>query len=650
MTLRFRDKNLSFKASYKESELARILRWCQDCNVPVLGEFCNNCKSRAREVKLHLRADPRPAFEGDLEVVREAVFNEYNEDFTSSLIDEGHQTVLVGLNYLDQAYEVIQDGVSIGRVFFDFYTLSWRFKPLAQGCLRLWEDAGIGAVIQDNVHEKNEVLNKDHYRISYVARCGTFVPLVKTDGHVFGLGKLVAEDLLIVELWDKVERAYGQRASFDDVIVANKLHLTMYESRACKSLAQLHARLHKPVLVSYSGGKDSLAVLLIALRSGLEPIIFFNDTGLELPETIENVEEVTSHFGLRLSISDAGRSFWDNFDSFGPPARDYRWCCKVCKLIPTSRAISSYGEVLSLVGQRKFESSARARSQRVWRNHWIRHALVTSPINDWSMLHVWLYIAMRSKTSVVNRLYFKGFDRIGCFMCPACRIAEFENVRRLHPELWDKWEVALRGWAAARQLPESWLTHHMWRWMRLPKRVVNFSKELGMDVLEAAYHRAPLEITSLEQENTFARVSFNTSIPFDTLINIAPSIGDVHNDGIAVRIESEAFEAQVTSESSVRIEVPTGGDVKSALNKVIGLVARSILCRGCGSCANWCPVGAIQMVMSRPVVDAKLCMRCAQGRCVERCPVVSFMLNRYLDTLHPQFMCGAQYDSGSDEN
>jgi phosphoadenosine phosphosulfate reductase len=645
-------QNLSCHATLEKSGLTGSLRWCPECNVPLLGERCDNCKSRAYEVKLRPGADPRPAFEEDLRVIREAITNDYGGDVVSVLIKEGRQTVLAGLNYLDQAYEVVQDGVSIGRAFFDIYTLSWRFKPLAQGCARLWHEAGIGAVVHGVVLKEDEVLSKSCYRTSFVARHGAFVPLVNKD-DVVGLGKLLPEGLLVVRLWDRAAVAvHGRSASFEDVVSANRQHLAISESRACKFLAQLYARLRRPVVVSYSGGKDSLATLLIALRSGLEPTLFFNDTGLELPETVENVEDVKSRLGLKLLVANAGRSFWEYFSSFGPPARDYRWCCKVCKLIPTSKALLSCGEVLSLVGQRKLESSARARSQRVWRNQWIRSALVTSPIDDWSMLQVWLYISMSGKAGLVNRLYFRGLDRIGCFMCPACRIAEFETVKRLHPDLWDEWEVALRSWAASRSLPEGWLTYHLWRWTRLPKGIASFTRSLGLDVDSpgAVGQRINLKATSIEREGAHVKISFNKPVPLDVLRNIAPSAGEVRVNSDFVEIEGGGFKARIAGEGFAYIDVPMGADAEPALDMVASLVVRSTLCRGCGSCASWCPVGAVSMVSNRPLVDGRFCMRCTRGRCIERCPVVSFFAFTRPPGAGRQIACDVQRTSGAGGN
>ena len=52
--------------------------------------------------------------------------------------------------------------------------------------------------------------------------------------------------------------------------------------------------------ISYPGGKDSLATLLVVTKAiGRVPMLFA-DTGMEFPETYANVEEASRRYGLDL--------------------------------------------------------------------------------------------------------------------------------------------------------------------------------------------------------------------------------------------------------------------------------------------------------------------------------------------------------------
>ena len=56
-------------------------------------------------------------------------------------------------------------------------------------------------------------------------------------------------------------------------------------------------------VVSFSGGKDSTAMLLMMLDKGM-PIddIIFSDTGMEFPALNTHIEKVEQYIGLKLTI------------------------------------------------------------------------------------------------------------------------------------------------------------------------------------------------------------------------------------------------------------------------------------------------------------------------------------------------------------
>lgn len=85
-----------------------------------------------------------------------------------------------------------------------------------------------------------------------------------------------------------------------------------------------------------------------------------------------------------------------------------------------------------------------------------------SPVQDWDQISVWSYIYINKLP--VNPLYFEGFERLGCYLCPAANVAEYYEVRKKYPELWCRWEDFLKGWSAERGLPECYVSRHLWRW------------------------------------------------------------------------------------------------------------------------------------------------------------------------------------------
>ena len=249
-----------------------------------------------------------------------------------------------------------------------------------------------------------------------------------------------------------------------------------------------------PAVVSFSGGKDSLACLLLSRDAGLELPVLFIDTGLEFPETVTYVHQVAEHYGLELIVEKAPENaFFGNLEYFGPPGRDYRWCCKTNKLGPTVKAIMRHFPqgVLSFIGQRRYESEQRADKPRVWRNPWTPGQIGASPIQNWTALHVWIYIFMRD--APFNPWYTKGLDRIGCFLCPASDMAELVNVASQSDGL-RRWNEYLEQYSEKKRLPKEWVRLGLWRWKRLPPSIKEELVRNGVNVEDLLRRKgAPLE-------------------------------------------------------------------------------------------------------------------------------------------------------------
>src|SRR5208282_3006864 len=103
-------------------------------------------------------------------------------------------------------------------------------------------------------------------------------------------------------------------APWGDVVRAKAKGLDAAESEAVAFVRAVTGR--NPGLVanvSYSGGKDSLAMLLVVLKAiGPVPLLFA-DTGLEFPETYENVKIVSEKYGLEVLRTSGINTFWETF-------------------------------------------------------------------------------------------------------------------------------------------------------------------------------------------------------------------------------------------------------------------------------------------------------------------------------------------------
>ncbi|MBI5252799.1 MAG: phosphoadenosine phosphosulfate reductase family protein, partial [Euryarchaeota archaeon] len=90
-------------------------------------------------------------------------------------------------------------------------------------------------------------------------------------------------------------------------------------------------------VVSFGGGKDSVAVSFLVKKALRDIPLFFADTTLEYPETYEFIERFAHKYDFELVRDDNGNFYRSDQDFFelckklGPPSIRYRWCCYVFK-------------------------------------------------------------------------------------------------------------------------------------------------------------------------------------------------------------------------------------------------------------------------------------------------------------------------------
>jgi phosphoadenosine phosphosulfate reductase len=447
-----------------------LLRWCDACHTPVLSEVCA-CGAPTRPVAVTPPGDARPAFPDDIERIN-TIFREH---FGAALIPEGHIALLNKVPADDRMDEIVLGGAVVGAVRYIPDEHRWEPlpRPAAAKYLRPTKryvvvDDGAVPSIRD---EGASVLAPGLVSIDPAVADGDEVFILTKAGDCIGVGRAKADAAtagtmergVVVRTRKNVQSVcVPGAATWDDAVRANEQVLADYEAKSIRFVRDVAAQNPQRPTVSYSGGKDSLATLLV-VQKALGPVpLLFADTGLEFPETYENVDAVANRYGLEVLRICDDETFWKTFEVNGPPAVDNRWCCKVCKLHPVGRLIDeNWGECLSFIGQRKYESVKRMQSKRVWTNAHVPQQLSAAPIQQWTAMHVWLYI-FREKAPY-NTLYERGLDRIGCFICPSSDLATFAIIGESHPELLGMWYQRLARWGEERGLPEDWIERGLWR-------------------------------------------------------------------------------------------------------------------------------------------------------------------------------------------
>lgn len=624
------------------------LRWCRNCNLPILeSRECPQCGTGTEEIVLTPPGDARPAFPHDVSLIRGLLDRDYGEGAGEALLPQGHVAILSKAPALDRMDEVVVDGDVVASIRYDMGS-GWKAILRMQGAYRVAPAASKRLVVCDPgavpfVRESKNLMAPGVVDAEPGIAEGDEVLVVTADREVVstGMARMSGPEMVsatkgvaVKTRWYKPEeyRPSDVARSWDDVVEANRAVMERRVTEATGFIRNTMAKNDLPAIVSFSGGKDSLATLLLTLDAGLDLPVLFVDTGLELRETVEHVHDVCARHGLRLIEEHApADAFFGNLVYFGPPAKDYRWCCKTNKLGPTVAAINRNfpDGVLSFIGQRKYESEARNAKPRVWRNPWTPGQIGASPVQNWCAMHIWLYILMRKEP--FNVWYTRGLDRIGCFMCPASDLAEFDAIAGAS-DRWDQWDGYLDAYMADRGLPPEWKEFGLWRWKDAPRSIrEEVGRITGKDVSELTRQtKAPEEgPLAFKVQDGFSPCTMGYSIeaalsrPID-LERVRPFchalawVVQMDPDGEYVK----AGYTTIYREGSIIAKAAVERDAARDMDHAIQVIMRAEQCVGCGLCAARCGPGALYMEDGKVRIHEDDCVFCRE--CFGPCPSVDF--------------------------
>lgn len=208
-----------------------------------------------------------------------------------------------------------------------------------------------------------------------------------------------------------------------------------------------------PLIICYSGGKDSDVLLQLALNSGINFEVLHNHTTVDAPETVYHIRNTFRRLelqGVKCTVEKPtykGKpvTMWSLIQQkMFPPTRLIRYCCSVLKEKGgRNRAVATGVRRAESVARSKrgiYEDFASNKEKKIILNNdnddkrrWFERCekqakTLVNPLVDWQDDDVKDYI--QSEGITLNPLYCEGFRRVGCVGCPMAGKHRYVEFRR----------------------------------------------------------------------------------------------------------------------------------------------------------------------------------------------------------------------------
>lgn len=242
---------------------------------------------------------------------------------------------------------------------------------------------------------------------------------------------------------------------------------------------------HKPLIITYSGGKDSDVILHLAEKAEVPMLVQYSVTTVDAPQTTRHVNEVFKRLeskGIETyrhipTYKGEKTNMWKLMAINGvPPTRLMRYCCYVLKETSTPNSLVCTGvrwaESLNRTSRAVFEVRGKNKTDRL--NFTLSHTkkvfleskaldegnelndydckiienakknndIICNPIIDWTDEMVWQYI--HSENIPFNDLYKPPYNykRVGCIGCPNAnnkkQFEDFPEIKKRYLKAFDE--------------------------------------------------------------------------------------------------------------------------------------------------------------------------------------------------------------------
>lgn len=218
----------------------------------------------------------------------------------------------------------------------------------------------------------------------------------------------------------------------------------------------------KPLVCTYSGGKDSDVMLELFKRSGILFEVVNSHTTVDAPQTVYHIRNKFKELdekGIICRIHKPEKTMWELIEKKKmPPCRMQRYCCEILKENSTPNRFVATGVRWDESSKRATRGIMEVQAQKV-KNRIslmndnddkrllierceIKGSTIVNPIIDWTHRDIWEFI--HAEKVKYNPLYNMGYRRVGCIGCPMAgksrykEFADFPTYKRAYIKAFDK--------------------------------------------------------------------------------------------------------------------------------------------------------------------------------------------------------------------
>lgn len=228
----------------------------------------------------------------------------------------------------------------------------------------------------------------------------------------------------------------------------------------------------KPLVCTYSGGKDSDVMLELFKRADIPFEVHNSHTTADAPQTVRHIKETFYKLeleGIKCEIempvyNGERTSMWKLIPAkLMPPTRTVRYCCSILKEAGCANRFVAIGvrwdESTKRKSREEFEKIGKTIAEeekfttvmlmndndskrRVNELCMQKNKMVVNPIIDWKDSDIWDFV--NSEKLNVCGLYQCGYSRVGCIGCPMAgknrykEFADFPKYKQAYIRAFDR--------------------------------------------------------------------------------------------------------------------------------------------------------------------------------------------------------------------